>query len=112
MNQKVKMVDSIFSQGSFKPGMIARLKVGGTSVPVVNTVASTPSKNLADTLKLSPEAQSRIADMRKLDAYLRTFSDALKIFNGTSFSSSFKPSLSKVEIEYVEMKKPIVNKKV
>lgn len=106
------MVDSIFTQGAVKPGMIARLKVG-TSPPsaVLPASLSAPEKNLTDIIQLSADAQGKLTQAKKLDAYLRTFTSALKIFNGTGLSPSYRPSFSTVDIEYIEIKKPRIDTK-
>lgn len=105
------MVDSIFSKTAAKPGMIARLKVGGTAKAPDLTGLSAAENRLADSVALSDAAKTRLTESRKLDAYLRTFSSALKIFTGF-FSSGYKPVASTIDIEYVEMKKPGIDKKV
>lgn len=105
------MVESIFSKNTAKPGMIARLKVGGTAKAPGLPGLSAAENNLADLVQISGDAKTRALETRKLDAHLRVFSSALKFFNGF-FSNSYKPTASTIDIEYVEMKKPGIDKKV
>lgn len=107
------MADSITPSSVAKPGMIARLKIGAT--PTAQTVTSGPSRaenNLADLINLSADAKDSLTGGRKLDAYLRTFSSALKLFTGFRFSS-YRPVASTVEVEFVEAKNPYkIDKKI
>lgn len=106
------MVDSVFTSAkTFKPGMLARLKVTPQAKATLNPGLSRAEQQLSDTLKLSDEAKSRVMQGRKLDSYLRVFSSALKIFNGY-FSAGYKPVQSKVDIEFIEMPKPGIDKKI
>lgn len=105
------MVESIFSKSTLKPGMIARLKVTPQAKATLNPGLSRAEQQLSDTLKLSDEAKNRVMQGRKLDSYLRVFSSALKIFNGF-FNAGYRPVQSKVDIEFIEMPKPGLDKKV
>lgn len=101
------MTDSLFLKTAQEPGAIARLKVGKPAgKPVLDAGLSGPEKQLADLIDLSPQAREKSQSIRKLDIYLRTFSQALKFFGFSGgASSSYRPQLTPVDIEIVPPKK-------
>lgn len=106
------MVDSLFAATrNLKPGMIARLKVAPQARAMFSPGMTNAEQQLADTLKLSDDAKSRLVQGRKLDGYLRIFSSALKIMNGF-FTAAYRPVQSRVEVEFYEPPKPGIDKKV
>lgn len=83
--------------------MTARLKVSQAAPAQLQVGLTTSEHQLSDILDIGAGAQKKAQDVRKLDAYLRFFSSALKFFNG--FSTRYTPQFSKVEVEFVTPEK-------
>ena len=93
------MIDNILGNGAKTAGMTARLRVSQSAPAQLQVGLTTSEQQLSDIVDIGAGVQKKAQDVRKLDAYLRLFTPALKYFNG--FSARHTPQYSKVEVEFV-----------